>query len=227
LLLFIAVFLIDLNYTNQKLGLPSYLYIFGSITTKMVSYLLLLPFLIHEIYQIRLSNFSDYISSIWNVCDLSIHLIYPSYIILSYLSKDQLYATKCLQCCILILVFIKFLFFLRIFEPFSFLVQMFISVFRDMQNFIIFFSFVVIFFSIFLGILINDLSSYEGIGPAGYFVIALRQSLGDYDTSSFASNSDYDILTWLVWLVVMMVGNVIFMNFIIAVVGQSYENCMQ
>ena len=74
--------------------------------------------------------------------------------------------------------------------------------------------------------LVNDLTDYEGIGPIGYFGIALRQSLGDYDTASFAKNSDYDILTWLVWLVVMLVGNVIFMNFIIAVVGQSYESCM-
>ncbi len=58
-------------------------------------------------------------------------------------------------------------------------------------------------------------------------MIALRTSLGDYDFDSFVKNSDYDILTWLVWLLVMIVGNVIFMNFIIAVVSQSYENCMQ
>jgi hypothetical protein len=93
------------------------------------------------------------------------------------------------------------------------------QVFRDMLNFLYLFSFVVIFFSIFLGILVNDLTDYEGIGPIGYFVIALRQSIGDYDTASFAKNSNYDILAWLVWLVVMLVGNVIFMNFIIAVVG--------
>jgi hypothetical protein len=93
------------------------------------------------------------------------------------------------------------------------------QVFRDMLNFLYFFSFVVIFFSIFLGILVNDLTDYEGIGPIGYFAIALRQSIGDYDTGSFAKNSNYDILAWLVWLVVMIVGNVIFMNFIIAVVG--------
>jgi hypothetical protein len=60
------------------------------------------------------------------------------------------------------------------------------QVFRDMLNFLYFFSFVVIFFSIFLGILVNDLTDYEGIGPIGYFAIALRQSIGDYDTASFA-----------------------------------------
>ena len=32
---------------------------------------------------------------------------------------------------------------------------------------------------------------------------------------------------WIIYLAVMIVGNIIFMNFIIAVVSQSYENCMQ
>ena len=34
------------------------------------------------------------------------------------------------------------------------------------------------------------------------------------------------ILIWIVWLVIMIVGHIIFMNFIIAVVNESYENCM-
>jgi hypothetical protein len=63
---------------------------------------------------------------------------------------------------------------------------MFASVFKDIYYFFYFFMFVVIFFSVFLGILVNDISAYEGIGPVGYFAIALRQSLGDYDTASFA-----------------------------------------
>jgi hypothetical protein len=89
-----------------------------------------------------------------------------------------------------------------------------------------FFGFVVVFFSVFVGILIKDLSDYEGIGPVGYFVIALRESIGDYDTASYSQNTDYKIIGWIVYLMVMFLGNVIFMNFIIAVVSQSYENCM-
>ena len=51
---------------------------------------------------------------------------------------------------------------------------MFASVFKDIANFIYFFGFVVGFFSIILGILLNDISDYEGIGPVGYFGLALR-----------------------------------------------------
>jgi hypothetical protein len=104
---------------------------------------------------------------------------------------------------------------------------MLLNVFYDLRFFLFFFGVVVVSFSLYLSILVDELTDYEGIGVFGYFGIALRTSLGDYDFDSFVKNSDYDILTWLVWFLVMIVGNVIFMNFIIAVVSQSYENCMQ
>ena len=97
---------------------------------------------------------------------------------------------------------------------------------NTVTSFLYFFGFVVVFFSVFVGILIKDLSDYEGIGPVGYFVIALRESIGDYDTACYSQNTEYKIIGWIVYLMVMFLGNVIFMNFIIAVVSQSYENCM-
>jgi hypothetical protein len=96
---------------------------------------------------------------------------------------------------------------------------MLLNVFYDLRYFLLFFGLAVVSFSLYLGILVDELTDYEGIGPIGYFGIALRTSLGDYDFDSFVKNSDYDILTWLVWFLVMIVGNVIFMNFIIAVVS--------
>ncbi len=155
------------------------------------------------------------------------HLIFPSYIFVSFYCKSELFAIKSLQCVIILLAFIKFLFFLRIFKRFSFLIQMLVSVFKDLTSFLYFFGFVVVFFSIFVGVLIKDLSDYEGIGPVAYFVIALRESIGDYDTDSYSKSTEYKIIGWIVYLMVMFLGNVIFMNFIIAVVSQSYENCMQ
>ena len=54
-------------------------------------------------------------------------------------------------------------------------------------------------------------------------VIVLRQSVGDYDTSSIIEGSkDFKILAWLLWLLILFIGNIVFMNFIIAVVGESY-----
>jgi hypothetical protein len=98
---------------------------------------------------------------------------------------------------------------------------MLLAVFSDLKSFILFFGIVIGFFSIFLiALLKDDLANYEGIGPVGYFIIALRESLGDFDTiDSITNNSDYKILIWIIYFMVMILGNVIFMNFIIAVVS--------
>jgi hypothetical protein len=59
-------------------------------------------------------------------------------------------------------------------------------------------------------------------------VIVLRQSIGDYDTSSIVEGTkDFQILAWLLWLLILIIGNIVFMNFIIAVVSESYEKCME
>jgi hypothetical protein len=56
--------------------------------------------------------------------------------------------------------------------------------------------------------------------------VALRNSIGDYDFESMISEPKYIWLQWLVWLFVIFIGNVVFMNFIIAVVSDSYEKCI-
>ena len=98
---------------------------------------------------------------------------------------------------------------------------MVVAVFKQMFDIILLFGIVIGFFSMILMVLLkDDLSDYKGIGPMGYFIIAMRESMGDYDTNdSYIDNSDYKILIWIVYLLVMLVGNVVFMNFIIAVVN--------
>ena len=162
-----------------------------------------------------------YFSSGWNICDLLLQLVYFSYIFVSFLSKYDLIAVKSIQLIIIGLTFVKLLFFLRIFKELSFLIQMLLAVFRDLKAFLFFFGIVIAFFSSFLAVLLkDDLTNYEGIGPVGYFIIAMRESLGDYDTNdSYINNSNFKIHIWIVYLLVMVLGNVVFMNFIIAVVS--------
>jgi len=148
-------------------------------------------------------------------------MVYITYIFVGFLSKNEFYLIKSIQLVIISLTLVKFLFFLRIFHQLSFLIQMLISVFKDLRWFLFFFGLVIAFFTLFLAVLLkDDLSSYEGIGPVGYYIIALRESIGDYDTNdSYINNSDYKILIWIIYLMVIILGNVIFMNFIIAVVS--------
>jgi len=59
--------------------------------------------------------------------------------------------------------------------------------------------------------------------------MALRQSIGDGDTSTLIDNTDknYKILVWILWFMILVVGNVVFMNFIIAVVNEGYAECVE
>jgi len=133
---------------------------------------------------------------------------------------------------VIILSNAKLLFFLRIFEGMGFIVRMLISVLRDLKSFLLFFFTVIFVFAEVLSVTLKvpDQSSsddsYQGIGLFRYFAVAVRNSIGDYDFESMISGSDYIWLKWLVWLFVIFIGNVVFMNFIIAVVSDSYEKCI-
>ena len=55
--------------------------------------------------------------------------------------------------------------------------------------------------------------------------MVLRQAVGDYNTIINSTN-DFKILAWFLWFFIFIIGNLIFMNFIIAVVSDTYENCL-
>ena len=128
---------------------------------------------------------------------------------------------------IVFFTFIKLTFYLRIFDNISFLVMMVQSVFFDLKYFLLFFALVIGAFAITMGILVGqNTDTYQGISIVSYFIMSFRTSIGDYNFDDYSQNSDYKIITWIIWFSIMIIGNVIFMNFIIAVVNESYENSM-
>jgi hypothetical protein len=106
---------------------------------------------------------------------------------------------------------------------------MLIVVFEELIIFLFYFLLVIAFLTVMASIIIKESGDgYKGIKLVSYFVIVLRQAIGDYDTSSIIEGSrDFKILAWLLWLIILIIGNIVFMNFIIAVVSESYENCME
>lgn len=168
------------------------------------------------------------LKSIWNFCDLCLLGLYIAYIPVSFISLDDAYETKSLQVAIIFFISIKMNFYLRIFEQMGHMVQMIQTVFYDLKFFLLYYCIIISFFSIQVS-LIFDITNdedptYPGIGPMEFFVRVLRTSLGDNDLDQ--SNSEEKILFWVIWLLIMFVGNIVLMNFIIAVVGESYEACM-
>lgn len=62
---------------------------------------------------------------------------------------------------------------------------------------------------------------YNNMGNFAFLLIAFRTSVSDYSFADF-ENSEYIEIGLIVWFFIMIVGNMVFMNFIIAVVTQSY-----
>jgi hypothetical protein len=105
---------------------------------------------------------------------------------------------------------------------------MLIVVFKEILIFLFYFLIVIAALTVMGSIIIDETGEgYKGISDAANFVIVLRQAVGDYDTSSIIDGTkDFKLLAWLLWFVILIIGNIVFMNFIIAVVSESYENCM-
>ena len=129
---------------------------------------------------------------------------------------------------IVFMSFIKIQFLIRIIDGLSFLVQMLANVFKGIGFFLLFFAIVIGAFATAWTIIVDKVPrNYEGINRVGYFAMSLRRALGDNDTEELVGQSDYKALAWIFWLVIVIVGNIVFSNFVIAVVGTSYEACME
>lgn len=102
------------------------------------------------------------------------------------------------------------------------------SVFFDLRYFLLLYSIFLYAFSLLLSVLVGGYQDdYDGLGDGmSFFMIALRTAFGDNEMDDYAKKSYYKTLAWVIWLVIILVGHVVFMNFIIAVVNESYENCM-
>ena len=59
-------------------------------------------------------------------------------------------------------------------------------------------------------------------------MMSYRLSLGDFELEGFTNQRDSLITySWALWMIGVFVMNVMFMNFIIAVISESYEKVMQ
>ena len=130
---------------------------------------------------------------------------------------------------VVFLCLIKTFFFMRIVKDFSYIVKMIINVVIDLKVFMLFFAILICMFSMIFDVIsIPNADEYAKIGYFwGNIMTTLRLSLGDFDFGVL-TNSENDlnerqhILFWGVWLFIVFFSSLIFLNFIIAEVSNSY-----
>ncbi len=161
--------------------------------------------------------------------DILLILSYIPLVVFDFIDSQYIMTTY-LQVIVISLSFLKICFFLRIYEGFGFLVSLMSGVFADIKYFfalwIIFLCwFGIVFTVLFQGIPISDQSDLNWFG---YFIMSYRISAGDSDFGAFTEQkNNLKLFSWLLWMISLFTLNVMFMNFIIAVISESYEKVMQ
>lgn len=130
---------------------------------------------------------------------------------------------------VVFLCLIKTFFFMRIVKDFSYIVKMIINVVIDLKVFMLFFAILICMFSMIFDVISKNYSvEYQKVGPYwGNILTTLRLSLGDFDFSILDEpglNFRQHVLFWITWVVMVFFSSLIFLNFIIAEVSNSYEN---
>jgi len=123
----------------------------------------------------------------------------------------------------------KTFFYMRVLESFSYIVTMVQNVVKDLRVFLAFFGILVFMFSLIFDVIAkNDAAEYHNVPPFfGNVLTTLRLALGDFDFGVLDNpdrplNSKQHILFWLVWCLMVCLSSLIFLNFIIAEVSNSY-----
>ena len=131
---------------------------------------------------------------------------------------------------ITVVCLLKTFFFMRIVKSFSYIVTMIISVVADLKVFMLFFFILIIMFSMIFNVISpNPADEYRHVGLFwGNVLTTLRLSLGDFDFGVLEEqgedelNEKQHILFWITWVIMVIFSSLIFLNFIIAEVSNSY-----
>eukprot|EP00347_Sterkiella_histriomuscorum_P023405 403334763 len=166
-----------------------------------VGYLLLQEY--YELLMISRIGFVNYFNDLWNVVDQALTLLYFVIVIID--AQEITYDG---------------------------IVSMLKAVFMDLRFFIMLYAFVVVVYGLIFTLLKIKTSDenieYDGISYFGYFIMAFRASTGDFQIDNiYQLDETHIIFAWIVWISAVLFLNIVLLNFIIAVISESYEKVMQ
>jgi hypothetical protein len=173
-----------------------------------------------EIYYIKFYGFKTYIASFWNVADLALIVLYFSaFLPLHYINESSTFEDekRLVIIMLILLTFVKINQSLKIFDSFSFLVQMVQGVFYDLRLFLAYYIMMITTFAVIFTVIFYDpKSDSEGLGSFSFIIMSLRILWGE---GSFdIEKTQYKFMAWMIYVLLMLCGNIVFMNFLIAVV---------
>lgn len=200
-------------------------------------------FMLYEFAQFRIEGY-EYLRDPWNYLEVVGILIFFSAAALDIANEVVSDITKMLFCTSLLLCLSKVVYLVRVFRNLNFLVTMISTVIEEIVDFTVLFVIFLFAFAEMNHVLDVDITTYGRVRPiVAHFLNALRTAMGDFATLDPQQNYDiivdqeldYDdparwmfsqglmMFTWAVFAISVFFLFMIFMNFIIAVIGDSFN----
>jgi hypothetical protein len=182
----------------------------------------------HDAFQmVKLQG--EYFKDKWNYLDIVYILLGYYNIWLQHSGATLALRSRIVFIAIIYLCLMKTFFFLRIVMSYSYIVTMIVNVVADLRVFLLFFAILMVMFSAVFDVIGRaQAEEYTNINPffANLF-LTIRLSLNDFDFGLLAAEAGLTPLQhwlfWAIWILMVLFSSLIFLNFIIAEVSNSYQ----
>ena len=194
-----------------------------------------LYFINNERRQLMAEGF-DYLLSIWNYLDLIPPILLFVFIPLEYIGTfdngQNATLEACLQATMSLVLWLKFLYFLRIFEATGYLIKIIIEVFIDMRFFLMILLLTFVAFGDALRSIssVNPPDSIDDLGQTVQYqfittwfdgvMFVYRMVLGDFDTTAFGVVAVPYV--WILFILCTLFNMIIMLNLLIAIISESF-----
>ena len=211
----------------------------GELASLIVYLLTLLIVILQEISTCRYSKGCSYLTDPWNYLDMSSIILNMTYVFMELFDDEHDKEINVLGSFCIFLMYVKFFYWMRLFKPFSAFIRMISEILRDVQVFFVVLCISLAAFANTMFILninrnvdtvclTDDGDVCEPIFEEAFgnqavdsFVHAYLTGLGDFRTDSYAQADNGT--TWAMFLIATIVVQLIFMNLLIAIMGESFS----
>lgn len=177
----------------------------------------------------------SYLTDFWNLVDLSALLISAFYMVGSisgYLHQENQQIVASVAA---LLLWIKMFYWMRLFRAFAAFIRMITEILKDIQVFMVMLLLCLgAFTSVIMILQINRSGSDEEVAPIydayiGFpffdaFIHAYLTGLGDFNKDNYSERDA--VITWVMFLIATVLVQLVFMNLLIAIMGESFSKIM-
>lgn len=187
-----------------------------------------ITFLMLELIQFK-DDPAGYFTDFWNLLDLVSLLSCAAFIFFNFFGSMGSSALNILGSVAVVLLWVKLFYWLRLFKDFSAFIRIISEIVKDIRVFSVMLALCLAAFANSIIVLNNNrenngltpiFDSYVGWGPADALIHAYLTGLGDFNKDNYSEGNA--IAVWIFFLFATVLVQLVFMNMLIAIMGESF-----